>query len=214
MLDSFIWVAAAWLRAHVIIHQALCLWYEHFTVCIITLRKKWLSSELCWNTAVCAVFRGAVLGLLNVQDSQFLTSLARLAPSTAWVRITFIFLQQGIQMDQHSDHAWLSALKQSRACICLPWASNKKCLFCLLYGLHSFNELEKPLNIPHKRRNNKRQMRAIECLKRNPLCATGKTTPSTPCESVERGCKIMHWKENLLWGRALPCATTAVREVA
>lgn len=100
---------------------------------------------------MCAVLYRAVLGLQNIQDGQFLTSLAHLAPSTAWVGLSFIFRQQGTLLGQPSDPSWLSALKQSRACICLPWASHKGCLFCLLYGLHSFNELEKPLNRPLNR---------------------------------------------------------------
>ena len=40
MLSSFIWMAAAWLCAYTQIYQAVCLRYEHFTVCIIKVKGK------------------------------------------------------------------------------------------------------------------------------------------------------------------------------
>lgn len=113
--------------------------------------KKWLSSGSCWNTAMVCM-QSSVWGLLNIPDSQSfpLWHIWHLLSLTWYLFHLLSFLQE-IVLGQHSYHSRLLALKQSRACICLPWASNKERLFCLLYGLHSFNELEKPLNIPLNR---------------------------------------------------------------
>ena len=170
----------------------------------------------CWNTAMHAILFRAVWGLLKHPGQSFphlsgtpgtfhnpsrdLFHLPSFLPS---------FLQE-ILLGQHSYHSWLSALKQPRVCICLPWASHKEHLFCLFYGLQGFNELEKSLNMPLNRgtiniSESSRMPVTNEILSVNHW---EEHHPLYPMRKFGKRCKTLPWKENP-GGLTFPWAATA-----